>query len=104
MRWHKAVPDNAGKVPDSIGKVPDSIGKVPDSAGKCRIGAGQLPKQQALIYQAITRNGKITSSEVESLLDIKQRRARALLKIMTENGVIRKVGTARSTRYVLKED
>jgi len=103
-RANEMVQRSAEKVPDRAEKVPDRAEKVPDRAEKCRIGAGQLPKQQALIYQAITRNGKITSSEVEALLGIKQRRARALLKIMTESGVIRKVGTARSTKYVLKED
>ncbi len=87
-----------------IATAQNSAVAMPDSAGEHRIGVEQLPEQQALIYQAIVKNGKITSSEVESLLGIKQRRARAILKSMTENGVIRKVGAAQSTKYVLKDN
>lgn len=80
-----------------------NAGFVPESAGECRICAEQLPEQQAFIYQRIVQNGKITSSEVESLLGVKQRRARLILKAMTEKGVIKKVGAARTTKYVLSE-
>ena len=38
--------------------------------------AESLPEQQALIYQMIAQNGKITTYEVEALLGIKQRLAR----------------------------
>lgn len=76
---------------------------MPESAGECRTYAEPLSEQQALIYQMIAQNGKITSSEVESLLGIKQRRARVILKTMTEKGVIKKVGAAQTTKYVLTE-
>ncbi len=86
---------DAKKVPERARKVPEDVQKVPEDAG-------QLPKQQAMIYQAIVKNGKITSSEAGILLGIKQRRARTILKLMTENGIIKKVGAAQSTKYVLK--
>lgn len=51
---------------------------------------GQLTKQQAIIYKRILDNGYVTSAEAEQLLDVKQRRARAILKNMSENGMIKK--------------
>lgn len=93
--------DSAGSMLSSRRRVPDTDGSVPESAGECRISAEQLPEQQALIYQTIIQNGSVTSHETESLLSVKQRRARAILKTMAENGIIKKEGAAKSTKYVL---
>ena len=86
------VSESAGFIPSRI--VPDSAGIVPDSAG-C------LTKQEAVIYKRIQDSGYITSGEVEQLLDVKQRRARAILKTMSEKGIIKKIGAAKNTRYVV---
>jgi ATP-dependent DNA helicase RecG len=40
------------------------------------------------------------ASEVEKILGVKDRRAREVLKEMTDKGLLRKEGTARSTYYV----
>lgn len=52
----------------------------------------------------IKKNGMITSTEAEVLLGVKQRRARAILKAMVEDGMIRRTGAAKNTKYVLMED
>ena len=80
--------------------------KVPESAGECRRvpeSAGELSDQQRKIYQTIVKNGTITSAEVEVLLGVKQRRARTILKTMTESGIICKTGAAKNTKYVLAQ-
>lgn len=79
-------------VSESIGFIP--LGIVPESAG-------QLTKQQAIIYKRILDNGYVTSAEAEQLLDVKQRRARAILKNMSENGMIKKIGAGKNTRYII---
>ena len=89
------VPDITGKVPDSTGKVPDSTDKVPDSANEVPDNA-----QEQLIYKHVLENGFITTATVIDLLEVKQRRARAILLNMVESGWLKKEGAARSTIYV----
>lgn len=102
-------PENAGKVPESAGKEPESAEKVPDNVEKVPESAGKVPDtsaytvQQAMILEHIVSNGQIVSSEVEALLNIKPRRARAILNRMAELGLIAKVGASRRTKYTLPE-
>ena len=94
--------DSVDKVPDSTGKVPDSTGKVPDSTGKVPDSTGKVPdnEQKQLIYKHVLENGFITTATVIDLLEVKQRRARAILLNMVESGWLKKEGAARSTIYV----
>ena len=82
------VPDSAGTVPDSADKVPDTIERLPDN------------EQERKIYQYVLENGFITTSMVAELLEVKQRRARAILQDMVEGNYLRKEGAARRTIYV----
>lgn len=93
----KEVPENTNKYQKSAGVPPEDIGKMPKKVGK-------LLKQQTEIYQAVVRNGMITSAEVQILLGVKQRRARIVLSSMVENGMLQKIGGAQNTRYVLPKD
>ena len=45
-------------------------------------------------------NGSITTAETVEILDVKHRRARAVLLNMVKDGYLRKEGAARSTIYV----
>ena len=89
------VPDNATKVPDNADNVPDTNKKMPDSIEG-------LPdnEQERKIYQYVLENGFITSARTAELLEVKQRRARAVLRDMIEGDYLRKEGAARSTIYV----
>ncbi len=60
-----------------------------------------LTDQQEMIYKYIKEHGQITSADTERILSIKQRRARAILREMVKKNVIRKVGAAQKTRYIL---
>ena len=80
--------NNVSKVPDSAGTVPDTIERLPDN------------EQERKIYQYILENGFITTSIVAELLEVKQRRARAILQDMVEGNYLRKEGAARRTIYV----
>ena len=82
------VPDTTDKVPNSASKVPDTTDKVPDNA------------QEQQIYRYVLENGSITTAETVELLDVKHRRARAILLNMIKDGYLRKEGAARSTIYV----
>ena len=82
------VPDSAGTVPDNADKVPDTIERLPDN------------EQERKIYQYILENGFTTTSIVAELLEVKQRRARAILQDMVEGNYLRKEGAARRTIYV----
>lgn len=65
--------------------------------------AGLLSEQHSIVYKYIAEYGQITSETVESLLHIKQRRARAILSEMVRRDIIKKVGSAQNTRYVLND-
>lgn len=68
--------------------MPDSADKVPDN------------EQEQQIYKYVLENGFITTATVIELLEVKQRRARAILLNMVESGWLKKEGAARSTIYV----
>ena len=96
------VPDSADTVTDSASMMPDSVGKVPDINQKMPDTIERLPdnEQERKIYQYVLENGYITTSMVAELLEVKQRRARAILQDMVEGNYLRKEGAARSTIYV----
>ena len=94
--------NNADKVPDSAGTVPDSANMMPDNADKVPDTIERLPdnEQERKIYQYVLENGFITTSMVAELLEVKQRRARAILQDMVEGNYLKKEGAARRTIYV----
>lgn len=77
--------------------------KVPDTAGYMPDTAGYMPEQEKNILDYLQKHQNITSKEVEELLDVKERRARELLKQMCEKNLLIKLGSARSTHYKLSK-
>ena len=75
--------DGADKVPDTADKVPDTADEVPDN------------EQEQQLYKYVLENGFITTVTVIELLEVKQRRARAILLNMVESGWLKKEGAAR---------
>ena len=94
--------NNADKVPDSASTMPDSANMMPDNADKVPDTIERLPdnEQERKIYQYVLEKGFITSTRTAELLNVKQRRARAVLMNMVESAYLRKEGAARSTIYV----
>ena len=94
--------DSADKVPDTTDKMPDSADKMPDTTDKMPDSADKVPdnEQEQQIYKHVLENGFITTAMVIELLEVKQRRARAILLNMVEGGWLKKEGAARSTIYV----
>ena len=82
------VPDITIKVPDITDEMPNTLEKVPDNA------------QEQRLYKYVLKNGSITTAETVELLEVKQRRARAVLMNMVKDGYLKKEGAARSTIYV----
>ena len=62
--------------------VPDSANKVPDN------------EQKQKIYRYVSENESITTAETAELLEVKPRRARAVLRNMVNSGCLRKEGVA----------
>ncbi len=61
-----------------------------------------IPEQQKKILEYIMINSQITSAQVEELLDVKERRARAILNDMVKASLIQKQGRTKNTKYLLK--
>lgn len=57
--------------------------------------------QEKLIVEYLQRNQRITTSKIEELLGVKQRRTREILKELTEKKVLLKCGAYKSTIYIL---
>lgn len=81
------VPNTIDKMPDSDNEVPDTIDKMPDN------------EQEQQIYKYVSENGSITAAETAELLEVKPRRARAVLLNMVRESYLKKEGAARSTIY-----
>ena len=85
--WTKAkeVPINADKVPVNADKMPIE----------------DLSEQQQKILKYVIKNGNITSRQAEELLNVKQRRARAILSDLAGKGILKRQGMYRNTIYTL---
>lgn len=62
-----------------------------------------LTAQEIQIMDYIDANGSITSAQLMEYLNIKKRRAQAILSQMAGDGLVRKKGASRSTNYVRME-
>lgn len=100
--------NNAIKVPDTIDEMPNSGNEVPDKTETVPNTMKRMPdsEQEQQIYKYVLENSSITTAETVEILDVKHRRARAILLNMVKDGYLRKEGAARSTIYVKirKED
>ncbi len=75
----------------------DSGGLAADSGG---LVAEPLTLQEKLVMQYLQSHDAMTVKVVVELLSVKDSRARGILKALTDRGLLRKQGTARSTYYV----
>lgn len=66
----------------------------------CRRDIRLYSEQEQQIYKYVLEKGSITTAETVEILDVKHRRARAVLLNMVKDGYLRKEGAARSTIYV----
>ena len=95
------MPDSNNKVPDKAEIVPDTMKKIPDSSDGMPDKTEKMPdsEQEQQIYKYVSENGPITAAETAELLEVKPRRARAVLLNMVRESYLKKEGAARSTIY-----
>ena len=89
-----AVLINELTVPDTKQAVPDTERTVPEES----------KEQKALILSYINDNENITAKIAATILNVKPRRARTILRDMQIEGIIKRVGAARSIKYVLQTE
>ena len=70
----------------------------------CRRDIRLYSEQEQQIYKYVLENGSITTAETVQILDVKHRRARAILLNMVKDGYLRKEGAARSTIYIKNKE
>ena len=97
----QAVPDTEQTVPDTEQTVPDTEQAVPDTE---RTVPEESKEQKALILSYIKDNENITAKIAATILNVKPRRARTILRDMQIEGIIKRVGAARSIKYVLQTE
>ena len=59
-----------------------------------------MDKPEVIVMNMLAARGTIVRSEVEQQLGISQASAVRLLKYMSEKGMIKRVGSGKSTRYI----
>ena len=97
----QAVPDTEQTVPDTKQAVPDTKQAVPDTE---QAVPEESKEQKALILSYIKDNENITAKIAATILNVKPRRARTILRDMQIEGIIKRVGAARSIKYVLQTE
>ena len=97
----QAVPDTEQAVPDTEQAVPDTEQAVPDTE---QTVPEESKEQKALILSYIKHNDIITAKIAATILNVKPRRARTILRDMQIEGIIKRVGAARSIKYVLQTE
>ncbi|WP_304243762.1 RNA-binding domain-containing protein [Phascolarctobacterium succinatutens] len=97
----QAVPDTEQAVPDTEQTVPDTEQAVPDTE---RTVPEESKEQKALILSYIKDNENITAKIAATILNVKPRRARTILRDMQIEGIIKRIGAARSIKYVLQTE
>ncbi|CDD10722.1 divergent AAA domain protein [Phascolarctobacterium succinatutens CAG:287] len=97
----QTVPDTKQAVPDTEQAVPDTEQTVPDSE---QTVPEESKEQKALILSYIKHNEIITAKIAATILNVKPRRARTILRDMQIEGIIKRVGAARSIKYVLQTE
>ena len=97
----QAVPDTEQTVPDTEQAVPNTEQAVPDTE---RTVPEESKEQKALILSYIKDNENITAKIAATILNVKPRRARTILRDMQIDGIIKRVGAARSIKYVLQTE
>ena len=97
----QAVPDTERTVPDIEQAVPDTEQAVPDTE---QTVPEESKEQKALILSYIKHNDIITAKIAATILNVKPRRARTILRDMQIEGIIKRVGAARSIKYVLQTE
>lgn len=94
---YRPVPDSRQAVPDTDNEVPDSAQVVPDTGVEV---PDTVASRTLTIFEQIDRQDHGSASEVATLLAVKERRARAVLKEMMDRGFLEQRGTARQTVYM----
>ena len=97
----QTVPDTKEAVPDTEQTVPDTKEAVPDTE---QAVLEESKEQKALILSYIKDNENITAKIAATILNVKPRRARTILRDMQIEGIIKRVGAARSIKYVLQTE
>ena len=111
----QVVPDTKETVPDTKETVPDTEQAVPDTEQAVLDTEQTVPdteqtvpeeskEQKALILSYIKHNEIITAKIAATILNVKPRRARTILHDMQIEGIIKRVGAARSIKYVLQTE
>lgn len=76
---------------------------VAQSGNPAQSGIATLPDQELVVVRYVSKNKECTSAQIVSLLEVKDRRARGILKSLVEKKILTTSGKARNTRYIAGE-
>ena len=73
--------------------MPEIAGGVPENF---------LDEDKSMILDYVKEKGKIRRKDIEEILNVKERRARDILKEMVDDGLLERRGSGTNTYYVRK--
>lgn len=97
---------------DDMHSAQKDAGLVRDSYVECGINAGlvrdsrtleKLSAQHREIVEILERDHEVTTAKVKSELNLQDRRALILLNELLDMGIVRRIGSGRSTRYIFRK-
>lgn len=81
------------KMPEECREVPETAGEVPENF---------LDEYKSIVLDYVKEKGKIRRKDIEEILNVKERRARDILKEMVDDGLLERRGSGINTYYVRK--
>ncbi len=73
--------------------MPEAAGGVPENF---------LDEDKSMVLEYVKEKGKIRRKDIEEILNVKERRARDILKEMVDDGLLERRGSGTNTYYVRK--
>ncbi|KFJ01340.1 ATP-binding protein [Bifidobacterium stellenboschense] len=101
------VRDTGGAVRDTVDTVPDNEQSVRDKfaiSSRLVRDTFELNEQEQEAYAYIREHSGAQSDNIAALLNVGKRQAQKILTGLVNRGLLRRIGAARSTRYVLADE
>ncbi|MGB4751396.1 MAG: hypothetical protein WBH60_02025 [Fervidobacterium sp.] len=73
--------------------MPETAGEMPENF---------LDEDKSMVLEYVKEKGKIRRKDIEEILNVKERRARDILKEMVDDGLLERRGSGTNTYYVRK--
>jgi len=91
---------NTGRIPAESGSRPAEPSLKPSEKENAKIDLSDLTKQDKILLEFIKLHKQFVLKEIEKFLDVRESRAREIMRKMTKRNIVRKIQQGKNTYYV----